>query len=62
MKNIWSKIWTWIKSLFITWYNNPVLKVEEVKNYIDTIDTNEDGCLSIKEIVDKLKEEVKKVF
>ncbi len=58
MKNIFNKIWNWIKNLFISWYTKEIDNKEVVaylENAIAYLDMDKNGKTSIKEVVDTIK-------
>ena len=63
MKAFWIKVWEWIKTLFL---GVKVLKKEQLakaielcdnnlNKFFDIIDENQDGIITAREIVNKLK-------
>lgn len=62
MKNIFNKIWNWIKNLFISWYTKEIDNKEVVaylENVIANLDMDKNGKTSIKEVVDYIKDLIK---
>lgn len=62
MKNIFNKIWNWIKNLFISWYTKEIDNKEVVaylENAIAYLDMDKNGKTSIKEIADYIKDLIK---
>ncbi len=62
MKNIFNKIWNWIKNLFISWYTKEIDNKEVVaylENAIAYLDMDKNGKTSIKEVVDTIKSIIK---
>lgn len=62
MKNIFNKIWNWIKNLFTSWYTKEIDNKEVVsylENAIAYLDMDKNGKTSIKEIVDTIKNIIK---
>ena len=62
MKNIFNKIWNWIKNLFISWYTKEIDNKEVVaylENAIAYLDMDKNGKTSIKEVVDTIKNIIK---
>lgn len=58
MKNIFNKIWNWIKNLFTSWYTKEIDNKEVVaylENAIVYLDMDKNGKTSIKEVVDTIK-------
>lgn len=58
MKNIFNKIWNWIKNLFTSWYTKEIDNKEVVaylENAIAYLDMDKNGKTSIKEVVDTIK-------
>lgn len=62
MKNIFNKIWNWIKNLFISWYTKEIdnkVMIDYFENVIANLDMNKNGKTSIKEVVDYIKDLIK---
>lgn len=58
MKDLFNKIWNWIKNLFISWYTKEIDNKEVVaylENAIAYLDMDKNGKTSIKELVDTIK-------
>lgn len=62
MKNIFNKIWSWIKNLFTSWYTKEIDNKEVVsylENAIAYLDMDKNGKTSIKEIAEYIKSIIK---
>lgn len=62
MKNIFNKIWSWIKNLFTSWYTKEIDNKELIaylKNAIACLDMDKNGKTSIKEVVKTIIDMIK---
>ena len=67
MKAFWIKVWEWIKNLFLgvkvikkeQWHKAIELCDNQLDKFFDIIDENDDGIITVREIVNKLKKKRK---
>ena len=67
MKAFWIKVWEWIKNLFLgvkvlkkeQWRKAIELCDNQLDKFFDIIDENDDGIITVREIVNKLKKKAK---
>ena len=67
MKAFWIKVWEWIKNLFLgvkvlkkeQWAKAVELCDNQLDKFFDIIDENDDGIITVREIVNKLKKKRK---
>lgn len=62
MKNIFNKIWNWIKDLFTSWYTKEIDNkdlITYLENAITYLDIDKNGKTSIKDVVKTFKNIIK---
>lgn len=62
MKNLFNKIWNWIKNLFISWYTKEIdnkVMIDYFENIIANLDMNKNGKTSLKEVINYIKDLIK---
>lgn len=58
MKDLFNKIWSWIKNLFTSWYTKEIDNKELIaylENAIAYLDVDKNGKTSIKEVIKTIR-------
>lgn len=62
MKDLFNKIWSWIKNLFTSWYTKEIDNKELIaylENAIAYLDVDKNGKTSIKEVIKTIRNIIK---
>lgn len=62
MKDLFNKIWSWIKNLFTSWYTKEIDNkdlIAYLENAIAYLDVDKNGKTSIKEVIKTIRNIIK---